>query len=106
MGALDLVGAVRNVHVRSQITVAVKASFVCDLATGFAYLDMFWVPTSGELCPMIDPVFSFNEVFMNDIVMRRMAVVTGSYPRVRTGFPGGVLRFHDVAVNTSSRIAT
>jgi hypothetical protein len=48
---------------------------------------------------MSQSVFGFEIVFVENIIMRHMAVVATGFSPVGTVAPGGILRCHDVAVH-------
>ena len=55
-------------------------------------------PAESEDGGMPQAVLCLEEIFIEHIVVRYMAIVAVGYPAMGTVRPGGVLRCHDVAV--------
>jgi hypothetical protein len=48
---------------------------------------------------MIEPVFGFEQVFFENVVMGYMAVVAGGHPAVRIVCPVGIVGNHHMAID-------
>jgi hypothetical protein len=55
----------------------------------------------GKHGGMAHSVFRFEEVLVEHVVVRYVAIVAIGVPAVRAVVPGGVLRCHNVAIDTS-----
>ena len=59
-----------------------------------------------ELIHVVHTVFAFEVILSEDIVMRYVAVVASSITSVRTMHPRGIVRGHDVAVDTGRGVVS
>jgi hypothetical protein len=60
--------------------------------------DLRFIPEGENRC-MPETIFRLEKIFIEDVIVRNMAIVAIGHPPVGTMAPGGELRRHDVAVH-------
>ena len=101
----DLPGADGTQRQRVDICrMAANAILLHRLLPGLLNLDHLRLQAQGEHVSVAHPVTGLEKVFVEYIILRNMAIVTGGHPPVASSFPGGILRDHHMAVNTGFRV--
>ena len=72
--------------------------------TGFADENNLWLGPHGEYGSMPEPVFGFEKIFVKDVVMGYMTIVTAGFTPVGAVAPRGELRGHDMAIHADRGI--
>src|SRR5690606_7623597 len=87
-----------------QLPVAVHARILGDPAVVVADLDVLRVVTGRELQRVPEPVLRLVHVLVDDVVMRRVAVVAARDLAMAASAPGHVLLVHGVALGARGRV--
>ena len=89
------------IHERIMTSQAVSLHYIL---AGFMGKDHLRLAPEGEDGGMAQPIFRFKVIFINDIVMRHMTVITMRPFPVTAVAPCGILRRHDVTVHAGLRL--
>lgn len=91
-------------RVVQQMLVTADTIAVHYLLTCFQNLYHLWFIAQGEDCSVPEPVFGLEEVLVEYVIVRHMAVIAVGYSFVRAVLPCGILWCHDMAVHAGLRL--
>jgi hypothetical protein len=74
------------------------------ISSGLMNKNYLWFKPEGKHGCVAHSVFGLKKVFVENVVVRYMAIVAIGVFAVRTVPPGGILRRHNMAIDTGFRL--